>query len=91
MRPQSKVLMTAGALHTASLGAAAPASAATTTAPAPPASAATSGTWAATGTMNTTRFKHTSTLLPEGQVLVAGGDSALGASAELCNPASRNP
>lgn len=53
-----------------------------------PASAAASGTWAVTGSMNTARFFDTSTLLPDGQVLVAGGslaNSAL-ASAELYSP-----
>src|ERR1700730_322370 len=57
-----------------SLGGAASASAAITkmAAPAPSAPTAASGTWAATGTMNTARFKDTSTLLPDGEVLVAG-------------------
>ena len=49
------------------------------------------GTWTATGPMNTARAFHTATLLPDGQVLVVGGyknyKSAL-ASAELYDPAS---
>src|SRR5450755_113716 len=55
-----------------------------------PALAAASGTWAVTGSMNTARFDDTSTLLPSGQVLEAGGslgNSAL-ATAELYSPAS---
>ena len=32
-----------------------------------------SGTWTATGSLNTGRFLHTATLLPNGMVLVAGG------------------
>ena len=53
------------------------------------------GTWAPTGSMTTARFGHTATLLPNGQVLVAGGDGAcvnfscpVLASAELYNPAT---
>jgi hypothetical protein len=41
-----------------------------------PAAAATSGTWAVTGSMAATRYLDTATLLPDGQVLVAGGDTA---------------
>src|SRR6266700_3693633 len=50
-----------------------------------------SGTWTATGSLNTGRFLHTATLLPNGMVLVAGGlDSNFhsSASAELYDPAS---
>ena len=54
-----------------------------------------SGTWSATQDMVATRYSHTATLLPDGRVLVAGGESdavtsagfAL-ASAELYDPAS---
>jgi len=49
-----------------------------------------SGTWTATGNLNTARFDDTSTLLQNGEVLVAGGsdDNTELASAELYNPAS---
>src|SRR6266550_4267395 len=50
-----------------------------------------SGTWTVTGSLNTARYLHTATLLPNGMVLVAGGlDSNLNAldSAELYDPAS---
>ena len=52
--------------------------------------AATSG-WKATGSMNIGRENHTATLLPNGQVLVAGGinQGLLLGSAELYNPSSR--
>src|SRR5450432_3941075 len=52
--------------------------------------AQTPGTWAATGGMNFARQSHTATLLPNGQVLVAGGVSNRGvlASAELYDPAT---
>ena len=54
-----------------------------------PASAAASGTWTLTGSMNALRFDNddTATVLPDGEVLVAGGDST-GISAELYNPAT---
>ena len=48
------------------------------------------GAWSATGSLNESRSLHTATLLPSGQVLVVGGQSALGAvnrsSAELYDP-----
>ena len=47
------------------------------------------GTWTTTGSLNTARAAHTATLLPNGDVLVAGGQDASGnalASAELYNP-----
>ncbi|HEX9888673.1 MAG TPA: kelch repeat-containing protein [Nitriliruptorales bacterium] len=51
-----------------------------------------SGTWGATGTMGGVRFGHTATLLPDGTVLVAGGEGSFGsgdpASAELYDPRS---
>lgn len=53
------------------------------------------GTWAATGSMNAAREQHTATLLPNGQVLAAGGQNVSGISgfttpktAELYNPAT---
>ncbi len=47
------------------------------------------GTWSATGLLNTRRYNHTATLLPNGKVLVVGGngDFVLN-SAELYDPAS---
>ena len=52
----------------------------------------TPGTWSSTGSMSTARLFHTATLLPNGEVLVAGGFTTAGlssaelASAELYNP-----
>lgn len=50
-----------------------------------------SGTWAATGSLNTGRYDHTATSLNNGLVLIVGGSDTNGnalASAELYNPAS---
>jgi hypothetical protein len=48
------------------------------------------GTWTATGSLNPARFSHTATLLPNGEVLVAGGERGFSslASAELYDPTS---
>src|SRR5438477_7164984 len=46
--------------------------------------------WAATGSLNTPRYYHTATLLPNGMALVAGGHISspnVTASAELYDPA----
>jgi Galactose oxidase, central domain/Kelch motif len=54
-----------------------------------PALAQASGTWTTTGSVNVARAAHTATLLPNGQVLVAGGEDTAGNvlnSAELYNP-----
>ena len=52
-------------------------------------SAGQSGTWTATGSLNTARDEHTAILLPNGMVLVAGGYRVLQiASAELYDSAS---
>jgi len=45
------------------------------------------GSWVTTGSLNTGRYNHTATLLPSGQVLVAGGILS-GPSAELYDPVS---
>src|SRR4029077_19793845 len=53
--------------------------------------AATPFTFGGTGNLNTARFNHTASLLPNGKVLVAGGVDSNGdpsASAELYDPAS---
>ena len=51
--------------------------------------AQTTGRWRITGSMATARAGHTATLLPNGQVLVAGGlNSSALASAELYDPAT---
>ncbi|MEA3188333.1 MAG: hypothetical protein QOD99_2163 [Chthoniobacter sp.] len=50
-----------------------------------------SGTWAVTGSLHDARFQHTATLLPNGKVLVAGGNTVFNvaiASAELYDPAT---
>jgi WD40 repeat protein len=49
------------------------------------------GIWAAIGSMTEERTGHTATLLPDGRVLVAGGNldgGAFGATAELYDPAT---
>lgn len=49
------------------------------------------GAWSPTGAMNVARLNDTATLLPDGQVLVAGGETSAGtvlSSAELYNPAT---
>lgn len=48
----------------------------------------TGGTWSATGSMTTGRWLHTSTLLPNGKVLIAGGFNGTTpvASADLYDP-----
>jgi hypothetical protein len=51
------------------------------------------GTWSATGNLNTARELHTATLLPNGKVLIAGGfidseDGTTTNSAELYDPAT---
>ena len=48
------------------------------------------GTWTTTGSLNTARTGHVATLLPNGEVLVAGGGNATGflPSAELYDPAT---
>jgi N-acetylneuraminic acid mutarotase len=48
--------------------------------------------WSLTGSMSTARYSHTATLLPSGQVLVAGGvddTPMVVSSAELYDPATR--
>src|SRR5882724_7530702 len=56
----------------------------------PPLEPAVCSSWAATGSLNTGRYFHTATLLPNGMMLVAGGFSTGGpsTSAELYDPAS---
>jgi len=56
-----------------------------------PCAGTTPGTFSNTGSLATARVFHTETLLPNGKVLVAGGQDSFGnalASAELYNPAS---
>src|SRR5215471_3839287 len=52
--------------------------------------AAIPGQWEYTGSLNTARFHHTATLLPDGRVLVVGGEDGRDAlaSAELYDPAT---
>src|SRR5205814_5886990 len=53
--------------------------------------AGTLGEWAYTGSLKTARFHHTATLLPDGRVLVVGGEQGREtplASAELYDPAT---
>jgi WD40 repeat protein len=49
-----------------------------------------SRTWTSAGNMEMPRDGHTATLLPGGQVLVAGGESVIGGTAELYDPGSGN-
>lgn len=46
------------------------------------------GTWSATGALDTSRRSHTATLLPDGRLLVAGGLNDINAvsSAKIYNP-----
>jgi uncharacterized delta-60 repeat protein len=46
------------------------------------------GRWTVTGELKTRRDGHTTTLLPNGRVLVAGGKGAAGSSAEVFDPAT---
>ena len=50
-----------------------------------------SGTWSGTDDLNTARSGHTATLLPNGNVLVAGGNSGSVATAELYNTPASGP
>ncbi|HVF72220.1 MAG TPA: kelch repeat-containing protein [Chthoniobacterales bacterium] len=49
-----------------------------------------SGAWTTTGSLNTGRWSHTATVLPDGRVLAAGGfgDGAVLMSAEVYDPAA---
>jgi N-acetylneuraminic acid mutarotase len=46
------------------------------------------GIWTATGGLNNGRSNHTATLLPNGKVLVTGGDTGLFTTSELYDPAT---
>ena len=46
------------------------------------------GTFSATGSMNSGRGRHTATLLENGMVLIAGGNTGLPATAEIYNPST---
>jgi len=48
------------------------------------------GTWTSTGNIGPSRYGHSATLLPNGKVLIAGGDGDFGSlhTAELYNPAT---
>ena len=50
------------------------------------------GSWSAAGSLATARDRHTATLLPSGNVLVAGGENTSGilASAEIYNPGTNS-
>jgi N-acetylneuraminic acid mutarotase len=50
----------------------------------------TTGTWTTTGSLNHERYNFTATLLPNGQVLIAGGEDNVNytSTAELYNPAT---
>ena len=51
-----------------------------------PQAALAANTWTGTGSLGTPRYHHTATLLPNGKVLVAGGEDSLShfnSSAEL--------
>ncbi len=62
--------------------------------PTPTPTPAAAPSWSITGNLNTARYEHTATLLPNGKVLVAGGQSSLIPpfvalnSAELYDPAT---
>ena len=55
----------------------------------PPVTPTVSGNFVAVGNMNTPRANHAAILLPNGTVLIAGGNSGLAPSAELYDPSAR--